>query len=395
MKSLRTAAAIATAVASIVLAGCGPPPEPLVLWSNVADAAFFVELYNQDAEQPVQFRYVSNLTEMLTQQRVDADIVIGRWVNNPPTNAVMVRTEGQPPWQPLAFNLGTIVFDTRRTSLLPEFAVTLDEIGQNLRSTDADPDEAPKPMRFVPSSNPALLYEMIRLAGVTPGVQPEGGPRWNPTDHDAAFATVRRWQEEWNTSPREEQKYRERYLYEPWYRQLETGRVLAVYLPSNELLDWSFFDSDTLDFRWIQNEEGIIPVLEDVVYGGIPEASSQRVRARRFLDWVTNPDTQIQLMRYKIEHRIDTFGVFGGFSTVPETNRRMTREIYTDLIGRAPRTDNLRFPGERPRYWDEALAAVVEPFLAEEAGFRNGAAEPAGGTQLLARLQRWYDQRGD
>lgn len=395
MKLSRTGAAVAAAVAGIVLAGCGPPPKPLVLWSNVADAAFFVELYNQDAERPVQFHYVHNLTETLTQQRVDADIVIGRWVNNPPANRMMVRTGESPPWQPLAFNLGAVVFDTRRARLSPEFAVTIDDIGPNLRPADADSEATPEPMRFVPSSNPAFLYEMMRISGLTPDVRPEGGPRWDPADHDRAFAMIRRWQEEWNTSPRDEQEYRERYLYEPWYRQLETGRVLAVYLPSDKLLDWSFFESDTLDFRWIRNEEGMIPVLEDVVYAGVPETSSQRTAARRFLNWITNPDTQLRLIRFKLEHRIDTFGVFGGFSTVPETNRRMTREIYTDLVGRVPPMDSLSFPGERPRYWDEARTTVVKPFLAEAAGFRNGTSEPVGGEQMLARLRRWYDQRGD
>ncbi|TVR72383.1 MAG: hypothetical protein EA427_03340 [Spirochaetaceae bacterium] len=374
----------------LFLAACETEPEPMVVWSNVPDTAFLVELYNAERDQPVHFRYISNLTEALTQQRVDADVVIGRWVNNPPARAVMIRDGDNDPWTPLAFNLGTIVFDASRVRLAPDLSVTPEELGENLRLLRDNPDDDPPPMRFVPSLSARFLYEMVRIGGVVPEPFPEGGPRWSAENYDRAFEGVREWQERWNGSAREEREYRERFLYEPWYRLLENQRVLAVYLPSNQFLDWSFFAGSSLDFRWLRDGEGLVRVLEDVVYAGIPEASASRNRARQFISWIRETETQVSLMEHKIEQRIDTFGVFGGFSTEPEVNRRMGREIYGELAGRIPEPDMLALPGPRPRYWDEALEAVVHPYLAAAAGGSD-----SDGEQLGRQLRRWYDQRGD
>lgn len=384
------------------LMGCTPEPEPLVVWSNVSDTAFLVELYNRDAEQPISFRYTGNLTEALTQQRVDADVVIGRWVNNPPARERMLPEWDEEPWVPLAFNLGTIVFDASRarisTDRSPSIAITPHEVGEHLRRLAAAPDSEPEPMRFVPTLDPRFLYEMIRVGGVVPEPYPEGGPRWSAERYDGAFATIREWQATWNESSAAERAYREQYLYEPWYRLLENQRVFAVYIPSTEFLDWSFFGGTTLDFRWLAQENGQIQVLEDMVYAGIPASSARRNKARQFIAWIRDPDTQLALMHHKIDQRIDSFGVFGGFSMEGETNRRMARDIYPELAGRIPPADMLAIPGPRPRYWNEALEAVVHPFLGAGADRdleSEGTAPPGEGEELGRQLRRWYDQRGD
>lgn len=380
-------------LAFLPFTGCNQTPQPLVIWSNVPDTAFLVELYNSDADQPVRFRYVENLTEALTHQRVDADIVIGRWVNNPPTRALMVNNDDRQPWEPIAFNLGTVVFDGAHARLSPDFAVTLDEIGGNLRPRADSSDAPPETMRFVPTLSPRFLYEMVRIGGAEPEPAPGGGARWDADAFNPAFQAIRDWQTRWNESPVAEQEYRERYLYEPWYRLLDNRRVLGVYLPSNRLFDWSYFAGTTLDFRWLSDNAGMIPVLEDVVYVGIPLASTRRTQAYRFITWTTDPENQIRLMHHKTDQRIDSFGVFGGFSTRAETNRRMVREIHTSLAGRIPDPSSLVFPGPRPRYWDEALEAVIYPFLARS--FTTTSLESDGSDQLQRELQRWYNQRGD
>jgi hypothetical protein len=61
------------------LASCSAPTDdPLIVWSNVSDTAFFVERYNLVSDTPVHFRYIENLTETLTQETIEADLVIGR-----------------------------------------------------------------------------------------------------------------------------------------------------------------------------------------------------------------------------------------------------------------------------------------------------------------------------
>ncbi|SIQ26251.1 hypothetical protein SAMN05920897_10641 [Alkalispirochaeta americana] len=379
----------------ILLGGCGKPAEPLTLWSNHTDAALLAELYRHETGEPLRFRYVENLTEALTQQRVDADVVIGQWVNNPPTRAVMISRKDESPWTPLAFSLGAIVFKNSRAQITRPFAVTPEEIGTALGPQPEMARQAP-PLKFAPTSNPRFLYEMARIEGMVPEPHPSGGPRWQAEPFDRAFSAIRERQEQWNGSAREEQDYRTRYLYEPWYRQLENNRVLAVYLPADELFDWSFFASDSWDFRWLRREDGSIPVLENLVYAGIPARTARESRARKFLQWITSEETQTRLIDYKIDQRIDTFGFFGGFSILPEVNVWMTRTIYPQLAGRIPEPETLHFPGARPRYWDEAREAVVLPFLLREADLeQDSITETTPGERLGNLLLRWYDQRGD
>ncbi|POQ99100.1 hypothetical protein AU468_10820 [Alkalispirochaeta sphaeroplastigenens] len=386
-----------TLTMSLTLGACSSPKEPLTLWSNHTDAALLAELYRHETGQPLRFRYVNNLTEALTHQRVDADVVIGQWVNNPPTQAVMRPGKDQSPWTPLAFNLGAVVFERSHARITEPFALTPRKTATALHPGPGRDRQTP-PLKFVPTSDPRFLYEMARIEGMIPEPHPSGGPRWQADPFDTAFSAIREFQGKWSASPREEQAYRARFLYEPWYRQLEDNRVLAVYLPSTELFDWSFFSSDSWDFRWLRREDGSIPVLEDLVYGGITAHTPREARARAFLEWVRSEETQKSLIEYKIDQRVDTFGFFGGFSTLTRVNLWMTRTFYPDLAGRVPEPETLHFPGPRPRYWDEARQALVLPFLLREADREANQPPPNGttpGERLGDLLRRWYDQRGD
>ncbi len=365
---------------------------PLMVWSNDADTAFFLERYSLDTGRVVHFRYVRNLTEELTQQRVDADLVVGRWINSPPVQPMLQELPEGAALRPLAFSLGTLVYNPLTAEPLPPFTVTLDQIGEDLRprGTVADAEELP-PMRFVLSTQPGLLYKLFRIAGMTPVPDGQSRAQWDPQLHDDAFATIREWQQRWNGSAAAERAYREQYLYEPWFRQLETGRVLAVYLPSDVLMGWDFFENRQWDFRWIAGDDGGITALENVVYAGIPATSRKRSAALHLLEWLDDPQMQLRLVQDKIDHGVDSFGLFGGFSMHRQANDAIAAEVRPVLLGRLPDPGEITFPGTRPRYWDEARRDVLEPFLRDAAQKDD----PPSGEDLVRILARWYDQRGD
>lgn len=373
------------------MSACAGPDEPVVVWSNIAETAFLVERYNFIHDADARFRYVENLTESLTQERPEADVIIGRWVNTPPVNALMRGHEtylsptadvppvdAGPHWIPLSFNLPTIAALPEVADQLPEFSVSLEDISQ-LYIADTPP------VHFAPAADSRSVYALHRSLGFLPRADEEGAPTWNDTDLRRAISRFSEWRAEHNGSLQAEQTYIERYLYERPVQQLEKGRISAVYFSSEELFTWRFFDERDLSFRWLSSPEGRLYANENVVYGGVPAATDRSSGASRFLTWVMDRETHVSIMRSKLEARVDGFGFLEGFSVHESVNRRLEEEIYPELSGRIPHPEAVVFSGALPRYWNEARTAVVEPYL------RDGAESG----ELAAELSLWYRQRGD
>ncbi len=378
-------------LATVLVGACAEEDEPLVVWSNVAETAFLVERYNFIHDADLQFRYVGNLTERFTQERPEADVIIGRWVNTPPVNALMRSREDSftietdlppvdagPYWIPLSFNLPAVATLPDVADQLDDFAVALDDLA-NLYTTDTPP------VHFAPAADPQAVYILHRVLGFLPSVDDQGVPRWDEDRLQQASERVRRWRREHNGSLEEERTYIERYLYERPIQQLEKNRISAVYFSSEELFTWRYFDERRLDFRWLSGPEGQLYATENVVYGGIPTTTDQITDAGRFLTWLNDPETQVEIMADKLEARIDSFGFLEGFSFHESVNRHLQEEIYPELSGRVPHPRVITFSGPLPRYWDEARSDVVEPHLLEESESET----------LGAELIQWYRQRGD
>ncbi|MFW5827799.1 MAG: hypothetical protein ACOCU4_06895, partial [Alkalispirochaeta sp.] len=158
-------------LATVLVGACAEEDEPLVVWSNVAETAFLVERYNFIHDADLQFRYVGNLTERFTQERPEADVIIGRWVNTPPVNALMRSREDSftietdlppvdagPYWIPLSFNLPAVATLPDVADQLDDFAVALDDLA-NLYTTDTPP------VHFAPAADPQAVYILHRVLG--------------------------------------------------------------------------------------------------------------------------------------------------------------------------------------------------------------------------------------
>lgn len=375
----------------LVGASCTQPDEPVVVWSNIPETAFLVERYNFLQEADIRFRFVENLTESITQQRPEADVVIGRWVNTPPVNALMREHEVYlsaaadvppadvgPHWVPLSFNLPAIATPPDVVEQLPEFAVSLEDISQLYTS------ETP-PIHFAPTADPQAMYALHRSLGFFPGVDSAGAPTWDNEQLSQAISRIGDWRAEHNGTVQEERTYIERYLYERPLQQLQKSRVSVVYFSSEELFTWQFFDERDVAFRWLSSPTGRLYANENVVYGGVPSTSDRSPAAARFLTWALDRETQVSIMRSKVDARVESFGFLEGLSLHESVNRRLADEIYPELAGRLPHPEAVTFSGPLPRYWNEARRNVVAPYLRQET-------EPGG---LRAELSLWYRQRGD
>lgn len=374
------------------LTGCKTAEEykTLLVWSNNPDTAFFIERYNFLMDTEVDFEYIPNLVEAITQQRVEADLVIGSWVNTPTVNALMIpitsaggsNSRPNTAWVPLAFTLPAIVYDSSGPLSSMGPVITLTELGTSLYGSDSA-EEIQHPL-FLPSYPPETSYVILRSLGVDFGADSNGNPVIDESTLRAGLDRLRNWQTRYHGSIDREHEYRERYLYEPWPRLLEKGRIETAYLPSDTLLGWDFFAEERWDFSFLGGEDGGLFALEDVVYAGIPLTTDAERDARAILAWLSDPDVQIDLVGQKLVQRIDSFGFFGGFSTNERVNRTMFEEIYPGLAAHRFSPEAVRLPSERARYWDEALLRVVYPAL-----------DSTQAVQLGSDLTRWYRQRGD
>lgn len=407
----RLLTAVWIAAIGTLLGGCNDVSEtPLVVWSNTTDAAFFVERYAAAQDTTVHFRFVEDLTQTLTQERVDADLVIGRWVNTPTVNRLMrpvseysagdsddqvvtasprYRRPAVAPafdelsetWIPLAYTLPTITYLRDAAVATREFSVPFAAISDVIVPINENVEVPP----LAPTATAESAYAIYRSLGFRAAVDAAGEPRWQRMELQNALNTVSQWLTDHYGAPMEERRYIEAFLYEPPLRQLESRRVRAVYRDSDELFSWSFLQDERFGFRWLATELETIAVNEDIVYVGIPTASRRSDAAAAFVRWLTTPDVQVRLIADKVEARIDTFGLFGGFSTIPTVNEQIAAVIYPRLLGTIPAPDILIAPGALPRYWNEAINQVIAPFFID----------PDDAARLEERVRRWYLQRGD
>ena len=392
--------------ASAVLLSCAAvAPDPLVVWSNVTDVAYAVERYNLEDDRPVHFRFVPDLAQALTQERSDADVVIGRWINTPIVNRLIMPPsdylprqkgrldppfltalafgDGSSPWLPLSYNIPTLVFAVRQIHVDQPFALSFATLSESVRWTNRE--KGSEPPVFAPYADNTGLYAVYRSLGFAVTVDTGGSPVWSSSVLSDAVESVRTWQLQEFGSAEDEGRYIARYLYDPPFRQIDNGRVGFFYGSSQSVFNWSFLGDRSYDFRWLARDDRRLVVNENVVYGGILSDTTQKDRAVQFLSWLTTPAVQVDLTAGKIAAGIDTFGFLEGFSTIPDVNTELSQEVYPRLRGRVPSPGILVVPGMLPRYWNEAVDQVVAPFLAS----------PGRAEDLSSRLDRWYRQRGD
>lgn len=359
------------------------------MWSNNPDTAFFIERYNFLMNREVDFEFVPNLVEALTQQRVEADLVIGSYVNTPTATAQMAAIEseriggsGGAVWVPLAFSLPTIVYESEGLAGEAGPSITLSELGDLLYGTNSS-DQIEHPL-FLLTYPEDTAWVFLRSLGLVVTGDQDGAPMIDEETLRSSLSDIRAWQERYHGSPQREREYRDHYLYEPWPRLLEKDRIDALYLPSDLLLSWDYIAEEKWGFSVLTMEDGSYFALDNVVFAGIPEATEIKRDAQALLNWLTDPEVQIDLISQKLVQRIDSFGLFGGFSTNTQVTTAMLEEIYPDMDTHLINPEDVVLPAEQPRYWNEALARVVYPAL--------DSSEPV---DLGAELSRWYRQRGD
>lgn len=382
-----------------------------VIWTSRPEFSFYVEIFNaRQDEYKLEIAYKEYPGRAIGQDQGIPDLVIGENLRSHsiirhldsleniaknktvdadlfyPELYATCQYEGKPVLFPISFNLPALMFKEENVGDLDPFILSLESIMEKSKVLNSSNGESFRVMGFSPRWDAEVLYIKSLLLGTEYHETGTGQLSWNEQKLQETISFVRSWIETVNEGPEKEQEFMDKYLYDPSYKLVSSGRIGFAY---TTLRDFFLIPSDKrrdTDIRWIARNDRI-QVLEDILFVGIPKHAKNKRAAREFLRWFFLPENQIELMEATRDRRLRIFGIAEGLSSVMTVNDREFPRIYPALVGHIPPAGYLRFPPILPPEWKPIKEEVIKPWLLRESGRME---EPES---LSRDLRLWLLQR--
>lgn len=266
---------------------------------------------------------------------------------------------------PVSFNLPALVFYSANYEIVKDAAMlSFDDIKDLSKKFNSQTkDGVFTSMGFGPLWSQDFLYLVFKDAGVFFNVSPNSiAYTENLFMKSADF--VRDWIEQVNGSAKNEQDFAFKYLYMPFYSQVQSGRCLFSYANSRQIFSLSKDQIHDLDFRWICNDNKIL-VEDDFVSVGIYSKSKKKSAAKKFIIWLMSEYTQKQILDRKVKMNLSvgSFGIAGGFSALQNVTERLFPLYYRALLSNTPVAERLCAPQSFPSDWERIKDSAVKPFI--------------------------------
>jgi len=168
-------------------------------------------------------------------------------------------------------------------------------------------------------------------------------PLWNPASEIFFEGWVRGMINGLCGGIEKEKEFREKYHYKYYVELLETGRILFWHADVSSFYTVPELRRKGLDFRYVVDEAGRIPILRDVLWVGIPKKSANTKGAYVFIEWLMNPEVQQALILKANGMDIRTFGLAGGFSAIKKVNTTTLPKLYPFIAPHIPVEGFLKF----------------------------------------------------
>ncbi len=349
-----------------------------------------VELFNAGQDRyVVELRYEPDVNRAVRMSEESADVVIAGAIGDDSTARLFRSLDrlmdgaidsdefyepllaggsrsGRQLLLPLSFNLPLIYFSERNIGTTGEISLSPEQMRAVGVEFNEIGEERAERIAFSPLWDGSFLYELIRFEGLVVEENQTGEPEWSLDALLGAMNVAIAWVEDDNGGVTVDGAFQDQYLYDPIIRLVQQGRILFGYDSSDSFFRRSDEARSGLQFRWLGNEQEI-PVLESIVYAGIPDRATNRPGAEAFIAWLFDPDLQTELLANNRRKRIDTFGMVGGFSSLWRVTERAIPDQYPDLRSFIPPADWMRFPHPSARHWGAVVETVVQPWLLREA----------------------------
>ncbi len=379
-----------------------------MLWTSEEEFTAYAELFNTvQSEYRISVVYRENPARAVRNTETPPDLVIGPYLNDRATislfQSLEKSMENQDP-DPQSFYSGILrlgLFEEKQTLLpvsftlpilifprefegIESFALSLEEIRTLSNEFNAANDQSR--MAFSPRWDTEGAYSILRLFGTGFGETQAGTLSWNREGLNEGIDYIRGWVEEVNGGWENETEFIEKYLYEPPYKLVDSGRILFAYSQIDDYFRIPSVHREQLDFRWISHQEEI-PVGEDIIFAGIPKGAARTKSAKAFLSWFFNPETQAVLLERSQYKRMRLFGLAGGFSSLSMVNEIDLPRFFPELVGHIPPAGFLEYPGALPDNWNSLKSETILPWI-------KGKLSPEASDQELDRsIERWLNQQ--
>ncbi len=391
--------------------------EPIIIWTNRSEIVAYVELFNLTNENAQAIVvYKENPVEAFSSIENEAmpDIIIGPWLKNYATqenflpidyffdDQLISKTQfypqllqhgkvgGQQYLLPVSFNLSTIVFSQKNSSIIPDNnmlnASQIQELSTSFNITD---DEIYTSMGFAPSWTPEFLYEIAVLnnADFSENKKDNDTFTWDDTSLSESIAYFRDWTVNHNTSTSSEIEYQFKYLANPTLKNVLEDNSLFAFLPSNELFAVPTERLEGIYFRWL-HKDNMIAIHDSMLSMGIYKHSKNNAAAEQFIIWFMKEENQRTILNWYDNMNLYTnsFGIAGGFSSIRSVNERTFPILYPVLWGNLPAGEDLIAPNRLPTNWDNIKDSIIIPYLLDATN-TSGVNEVK---TIQERLVDWY-----
>jgi ABC-type glycerol-3-phosphate transport system substrate-binding protein len=394
MRSLFRPLAFLLIAAAAALTGCGFRIEPVVqLITNRAEMAAYVDRYNAiQSDVKVEISYQDTPSQAVLDG-TPGDAVVGQWLATP---AVMDRLDAlgdivkpgkvDPAWFytgllamgsrdnrpfliPISFTLPAIVYMRTSADLPNKMFMPLDDLQSMSKAFNKTSKTGlPIAMGFSPLGdwNADFLTTSALLFGARFRPGRNDLPAYDDNGLSKTTDFVRMWLNQVNGGAAADAAFSSRNRVQPWYKLLSSGKTLFALASFRDFFALPVEKRHDLDFRWL-SQDNIIPVMDDVLFGGVLRSSRNKGEARAFLQWFSSPAVQQTLLNVNQLKRIGVFGVTDGFSALKTINERDLPQKYPILLGHIPLDSILSFPGLLPDNWVKVRDSVVMPWIAQTA----------------------------
>jgi len=414
MHPARRAARAALALGSLavgslgILAGCGLGLEsPLRLVTNRAEMAAYVDRFNSlQSDVKVEISYQESPAQAVLDGAA-GDVVVGEWLAAP---SVMDHLEGlgdvvkpgkiDPAWfyarllamgsrdnrpmlVPISFSLPAVVYE-RQSQDLPAMLLQLDTLQAMSKAYNrTGKTGVVTNLGFSPAWNPDFLTLTGQLFGAHLRPGRNGLPSWDEGGLRKTVDFTRQWLEGVNGGPDVDQSFSERNLVQPWYKLLSSGKTLFALAPFQDLFQLPEDERRDFDFRWL-SQDGVVPVMDNVLFAGVLRTSRDKAGAKAFLQWFCSLPVQLSLLSVNQSRRIGVFGITDGFPAWKSIGEKDLPAKYPLLLGHIPTENLMVFPDTLPDNWVKVRDGVVVPWILDSASGKSA-------DTLDKRLQDWQD----
>ena len=382
------------------------------IWTDQSAFASYAELFNasQDSYHVIVEYKASPVTSFPAVQQPQPDIVIGTWLKNEkvrknflpleylfddiklsakdfyPQLLELGNIKNKQYLLPVSFNLPVIIFSEENQQFVDDnFMLSVAQIreaGKNFNVQNKNGSYSA--MGFSPRWNADFMYVVSKLFD-TQYAENKVLFSFDETALQNAVAYLRSWSAD-NTSTVHEDDFQFKYLYNPVYKLVTSGKCLFGYTKSDELFALPSDRLQNIDFRWIHQNNNIA-VADKLIYMGVYRKTANLDGAQAFILWFLNEHTQKQLLERSVSMNLSTksFGISGGFSSIKNVNERFFPLSYPLLYGHLPTADYLSPPNILPARWEDIKKRVVIPYLEEVVA----AETPETVKDMETRMKSW------